>query len=194
MSKDFIIVLKVSLLTLLITGFFYPLFIMGVSSVFFPKRATGSLILDENKNIIGSELIGQNFKNPSYFFARPSDAGQGYDGTRSGASNFAPTSKKLLEKVHERIETIKSLNTEPIPIDLVTSSASGLDPHISPASAYWQASGIAMQRNVSLKRIVAIIDDQIISPEFYILGSPHINVLKLNLTLDQFFGPPVGGK
>lgn len=194
MSKDFLIVLKVSLFTLLITGFFYPLLVMGISSIFFHKKATGSLILDQNKNIIGSELIGQNFKNPSYFFSRPSDAGQGYDGTQSGGSNLAPTSKKLLEKIHERIKTIRSLNAEPIPIDLITSSASGLDPHISPASAYWQAPGIALQRNISLKRVISIIDDQIISPQFYILGKPRVNVLKLNLTLDQFFGPPAEGK
>lgn len=193
-SKDLIISFKVSLFTILITGLIYPLLIVGLSSIFFYKKATGSLILDEHKNIIGSELIGQNFKDPAYFFSRPSDAGRGYDGIRSGASNFSPTSKKLLEKINERITAIRALNTEPIPIDLVTSSGSGLDPHISPEAAYWQAQGIAIKRNVSLKRIVSIIDSAIEYPKFYILGNPRLNVLMLNLTLDQFFGPPAEEK
>jgi len=194
MVRDLILSLKISLFTIFVTGIIYPLFIMGAAYTFFYKKATGSLVLDEHNNIIGSELIGQNFKNPSYFFSRPSDAGNGYDGTRSGGSNFAPTSEKLLEKIHERIETLKPLNTAPIPIDLVTSSASGLDPHISLQAAYWQAPKIAMQREVSLKRIITIIDDQIHGFSFYGLGIPYLNVLKLNLTLDQFFGSPTEDK
>jgi K+-transporting ATPase ATPase C chain len=194
MSKDFIIALKISLFTIVLTGFLYPLLIMGVSHIFFHRRASGSFILDEQKNVIGSELIGQYFENPAYFFSRPSDAGKGYDGTSSGGSNLSPTSKRLLEKIQERIKILKVLNSAPIPIDLVTSSASGLDPHISPQAAYWQASGIALQRNVSLKRIVSIIDDQMQYPQFYILGTPRLNVLKLNITLDQFFGPPMRDK
>jgi K+-transporting ATPase ATPase C chain len=194
MSKDLMIALKVALFTILITGLIYPFFIMGVSYVFFHKKATGSLVLDESSNIIGSELIGQNFQNPAYFFSRPSEAGQGYDGTRSGGSNLAPTSRKLVEKIHERIEIIKKLNTAPIPFDLVTSSASGLDPHISLQAAYWQAPNIALKRGVSLKRIISIIDDQVERPQFYILGNLRLNVLALNLTLDQFFGPPPEGK
>lgn len=190
MSRDFIISLKVCLFTILITGVIYPLFIMGASYTFFYKKATGSFIYDENKNIIGSELIGQNFQNPAYFFSRPSDAGKGYDGTLSGGSNLASTSKKLSEKIHERIKIMRTLNSTPIPIDLVTSSASGLDPHISPAAAYWQAPKIALQRNISLRRVISIIDGQVQHPQFYILGNPRINVLQLNLTLDQFFGPP----
>lgn len=194
MFKDFIIALKISLFTILLTGLFYPLLIMGVSHVFFYKKTTGSFITDEHKSIIGSELIGQNFKNPAYFFPRPSDAGKGYDGTSSGGSNLAPTSKKLLQRIHERVRVLRSLNTAPIPIDLVTSSASGLDPHISPQAAYWQAPGIALRRDISLKRIVLIIDEQIQYPQFYILGVPRLNVLKLNITLDQFFGTPTEDK
>ncbi|MBA3813578.1 MAG: potassium-transporting ATPase subunit KdpC [Alphaproteobacteria bacterium] len=190
MIKDLIITLKVTLFTILVTGLIYPFFIMGASYVFFHKKAIGSLIFDDHKNIIGSALIGQNFQNPAYFFSRPSDAGEGYDGTRSGGSNLAPTSQKLVEKIHERIEKIKALNRTPPPLELVTSSASGLDPHISSEAAYWQAPSIALKRDVSLKRIVSIIDDQILYPQLHILGNPRLNVLQLNITLDQFFGPP----
>lgn len=190
MSKDLISTLKVSLFTILITGFLYPLLIMGVSHVFFHKKTNGSFIFDEHQNIIGSELIGQNFKSPAYFFSRPSVAGKGYDGRSSRGSNLGPTSKKLLENIQQRIKSIRSLNTTPIPIDLVTSSASGLDPHISPQAAYWQAPAIALQRDVSLKRIVSIIDDQIEPAQFNFLGNPRVNVLKLNRALNQFFGSP----
>jgi K+-transporting ATPase ATPase C chain len=190
MSKELLIALKVSLFTLLVTGLFYPVFIMGASYIFFHKKATGSFVVDERQNIVGSELIGQNFKSPVYFFARPSEAGKGYDGTRSGGSNLGPTSKKLIENIQARVKKIRALNTQPLPIDLVTSSASGLDPDISLQAAYWQAPNIALKRDVSLKRIVSIIDDQIEHPQFYILGNKRLNVLKLNLALDQFFGPP----
>jgi K+-transporting ATPase ATPase C chain len=191
MVKTLLIALKVSVFTLLLTGFMYPLLITGISSVVFPKRSAGSFLFDQHKNIVGSELIGQNFQNPAYFFARPSDAGQGYDGNRSGGSNLGPTSQKLVKRVRTRIEKLKTLNTAPIPLSLVTSSASGLDPHISSQAAYWQAPNIALKRDVSLKRIISIIDDQIIQPQFYILGPKRLNVLKLNLALDQFFGPPL---
>lgn len=191
MFKNFIISLKISLFTIFITGFFYPLLIMGISYVFFNGRAGGSFILDEKQNIVGSAIIGQTFKNPAYFFSRPSLAGQGYDGRSSGGANLAPTSKKLLESIRQRVKAIESLNKAPIPIDLVTSSASGLDPHISPEAAYWQAPSIALQRDVSLKRIISIIDDKIEHPQFNFLGNPRVNVLKLNLALDQFFGSPM---
>lgn len=191
MSKQLIITLKVSVFTLFLTGVLYPLCITGISYVLFPKRSAGSFILDENKKIIGSELIGQKFQNPAYFFSRPSEAGEGYDGLHSGASNLALSSQKLVEKIDQRIEKIKELNAAPIPLGLVTSSASGLDPHISLQAAYWQAPNIALKRGVSLKRIISIIDGQIIEPQFYILGDQRLNVLELNLTLDQFFGPPL---
>lgn len=190
MLKDLITALKMSFFTLLLTGVIYPLLIMGFSYVFFYKKATGSLVYNEQKKIIGSELIGQKFQHPAYFFPRPSEAGKGYDGAHSKGSNLAPTSIKLVEKIHERATILGKMNTAPIPIDLITSSASGLDPHISPQAAYWQAPYIALQRDVSLKRIMSIIDEQTKNSQFYILGNPYINVLKLNLALDQFFGSP----
>src|SRR5436190_8424472 len=123
MSKDFLISLKVALFTILVTGLIYPFFVMGVSYVLFYKKATGSFIVDERKKRIGSELIGQNFQNPAYFFSRPSRAGKGYDGTRSGGENLAPTSRKWVEKIQQRVEKLRTLNPAPLPIDLVTSSA-----------------------------------------------------------------------
>lgn len=190
MFKHLFIAIRISIFTLFLTGTVYPLLVTGIAYVFFHKKATGSLISGDYKNIIGSELIGQNFKNPAYFFPRPSHAGNGYDGLNSGGSNLAPTSKKLLNNIHKRIETLKTINSEPIPLSLLTSSASGLDPHISLEAAYWQAPRIALNRDVSLKRIIGIIDTHIERPQFYLFGVPRLNVLKLNLTLDQFFGHP----
>ena len=190
MSKDIITALKVSLFTLLLTGLLYPFLVTGFSSLLFHKRAKGSLILNEQKQIIGSELIGQNFKNPSYFSPRPSAAGQGYDGMASGGSNLAQTSQKLVKQIQARIEEIQKDNSEFIPIDLVMASGSGLDPHISPQAANWQAPRIALHREVSLKRVISLIADLTEPPQFHFLGEARVNVLKLNLALDQFFGPP----
>lgn len=168
----------------------YPFLVTEFSALLFYKRANGSLILNDQNKIIGSELIGQSFKNPSYFFPRPSAAGKGYDGMASQGSNLAQTSRALLKRIEAKIEEIKKNNSEFIPIDLVTASGSGLDPHISPQAAYWQAPRIAMHREVSLKRIVSIIEDLTEPPQFNLLGEARVNVLKLNLVLDQFFGPP----
>lgn len=191
MNKDILIALKVALFSLFLTGFLYPVLVTGFSNFLFYKRANGSLILNEQNKVIGSELIGQNFNNPSYFFSRPSAAGKGYDGMASQGSNLAQTSKALLKRINTKIEEIKKDNSDIIPIDLVTASGSGLDPHISPQAAYWQAPRIAMHREVSLKRIVSIIEDLTEPPQFNVLGEARVNVLRLNLVLDQFFGPPV---
>lgn len=186
-----IIALKVSFFTLLLTGLLYPFAISGLSYVLFHKKSRGSLIFDEDMKIVGSELIGQNFKNSTYFFPRPSAAGQGYDGMASGGSNLGPTSQALIKKVNEQIDKIKKNNPKPIPIELVTTSGSGLDPHISPQAAYWQSPKIAMHRNVSLRRVISIIDDLTDSPQLRFLGSECINVLKLNMALDQYLGREV---
>lgn len=192
--KNLLISLRVSLFTILITGVFYPLLVMTGGYIFFYRHTTGSLILNERKHIVGSELIGQHFQHPGYFFSRPSNAGKGYDALHSGGSNVAISSKKFIETVQKRFLHLKSLNPKPLPIDLLTSSASGLDPHISPQAAYWQAPKIALHRNVSLKRIISIIDGQIQAPQLYFFGVSRVNVLKLNLTLDQFLGAPVEEK
>jgi K+-transporting ATPase ATPase C chain len=189
MFNNFLIGLKVSLFTLLLTGIIYPYLVTGISYLFFHKQASGSLILDAQQKKIGSELIGQNFKNPAYFFSRPSVAGKGYDGMASGGTNDSPTSQKMLTRIQGQITALKAYNSEKIPIDLVTSSASGLDPHISPQAANWQAPRVALYRNVSLARVVSIIEDHIEHPQLVILGDKRVNVLRLNLALDQYFGP-----
>jgi K+-transporting ATPase ATPase C chain len=180
--------LNVTIFTILLTGGVYPLLVTGVSYLFFHKQAHGSLIFNEQHRVVGSELIGQTFHTPAYFFARPSFAGKGYDGMASGGSNDAPSSQQFVERVHKSIEEIKQYSSFPPPFDLVTASASGLDPHITPAAAYGQAPRIALHRNVSLKRIESLIDDYTASPHLYLLGAERVNVLKLNLALDQFFG------
>ncbi len=191
MNQNILIAFKVSLFTFLLIGFVYPFTVTEVATFLFYKRAKGSLIFNEQNKVIGSELIGQNFAHPAYFFPRPSAAGNGYDGMASGGSNLGPTSKALVIRIQQRIQTIKKDNSEPIPLDLVTASASGLDPHISPQAANWQAPRIALERNVSLERVMSLIEDSIIPPQFNFLGKPRVNVLKLNLVLDQFSGPPV---
>lgn len=186
-KKEIMTAIKLSFLTLFLTGFIYPVLVTGIASFLFLKGSQGSLIYDDQQNIIGSELIGQNFKKASYFFPRPSAAGNGYDGIASGGSNLGPTSKALVKRVQERVEEIKKDNSEFIPVDLLTTSGSGLDPHITPQAAKWQALRVANQRGVSLRRILTLIDDLTEPPQLYVLGEPRVNVLKLNLSLDQFF-------
>lgn len=194
MANHLMNALKMCLITLLLTGVIYPLLITGMSSLFFPKRAGGSLVFDAQKKVIGSRLIGQQFNNPAYFFSRPTAAEKGYGNAVSGASNLAPTSKLLVDRIRHRVEAIRSINDDPIPLDLVMSSGSGLDPHISSAAAYWQAPHIALKRGVSLQRVIAIIDQQLQRPTYFIFENHYLNVLELNLALDQFFGPPTEGE
>ncbi len=146
----------------------------------------GSLVFNDQNILIGSDLIGQNFKTSGYFFSRPSAAGKGYDAIASSGSNLGPTSKELLTQIRSRVDELKKDNSEPIPLDLVTSSGSGLDPHITPEAAIWQAPRIALQRGVSLERIISIIEEFKEPPQFYIFGNERISVLKLNLALDQY--------
>ncbi|MBY0293383.1 MAG: potassium-transporting ATPase subunit KdpC [Alphaproteobacteria bacterium] len=191
MMKESLIAFKVSLVTILLTAVLYPLAVTSFSTLLFYKQASGSLIIDEQHKIIGSELIGQTFENPAYFFPRPSLTTKGYEGTASGGSNLGPTSHALVKRIQEKVEELKKDNAELIPLDLVTTSGSGLDPHISPEAAYWQAPRVALYRNVSLKRIFSIIDELIEPPHFTFLGEKRVNVLKLNITLNQLLSSPV---
>lgn len=188
MRKEFLIAINVTLFTLFLTGIVYPLLINGIANIFFKDRAGGSLIYNKANQIQGSLLVGQNFKNPAYFFSRPSAAGKGYDSMFSQGSNLGPTSQRLLDRVEKDVSRLKVSKELPIPIDLVTASGSGLDPHISPGSAYWQASRVAHARDVSLQRVVSLVDDLTEYPQFYFMGQPRVNVLKLNKALDKFFG------
>jgi len=170
-------------------GIVYPLAVWAVGQFVFPHQANGSLIKNASGEVIGSELIGQQFSSEKYFHSRPSAAGNGYDAGASSGSNLGPTSQKLIERVKTDAETLSEENpNQQIPADLITTSASGLDPHISPASAEFQIPRIAKARNISepdLRNIVAKFTE---SRDFGILGEAQVNVLKLNLELDGING------
>jgi K+-transporting ATPase ATPase C chain len=181
--------LRIKIFMTILLGIVYPLVMTGISQVIFPKRANGSLIT-RNGKVIGSEIIGQNFTRPEYFHPRPSAAGSGYDPTASGGSNYGATNQKLIDRVKASAEQFRKENPDyqgPIPADLVTASASGLDPHISPASAQAQAARVAKARGISQDQINALIAQHTEQPDLGLLGEPRVNVLMLNLALDQQF-------
>ena len=170
-----------------LTGLLYPALVTGIGRLLFPQQAAGSLIVKDDK-IAGSELIGQNFSAPRYFWGRLSaTAPNPYNGTASGGSNFGPLNPALLEAVKARIAALQAAGSQPnlpIPVDLVTASGSGLDPHISPAAAYYQVERVARARGLSADRIRQLVQAQIEIPLWGFLGEPRVNVLKLNLALN----------
>jgi len=191
--KTFVVALRVTLVTLVLTGILYPLGMTALAQVLFPSAANGSLAKDESGKVVGSRLLGQNFANPAYFQLRPSAAGTGYDPLASGGSNFGPTSAKLQDRVKADIARLSKDNpdaTGEIPAELVTTSGSGLDPHISPSAAMWQVPRVAHARAVSAARITAALDEAVSGRDFGFLGEPTVNVLELNLALDRQFGQP----
>jgi potassium-transporting ATPase KdpC subunit len=189
MPGSLLIAIRTAIVLSLLTGGIYPAVITIVSQTIFPKQANGSLIQSGGK-IIGSEHIGQNFVEPAYFHGRPSAAGDGYDANNSGGSNLGPTSQKLADRIKTEIVHFRKDNpdfTGPIPADLVTASASGLDPDISLASAYAQAPRVAADRGAPLEGIRQLIAWNLERRQLGFLGEPRINVLKLNLALDVKF-------
>jgi len=187
-------IVLIVLMTVL-TGLAYPLFMTGVAQVLFPHQAAGSLIEKDGK-VIGSELIGQNFTDAKYFHGRPSattdtDPNDStktvpapYNAGNSGGSNAGPTSKSLIERVQGDVDTLKKENGAPVPVDLVTTSASGLDPNITPAAAEFQVPRVAKARNLPEERVRALVADATEDRFLRILGETRVNVLKLNLALD----------
>ena len=194
MKNLFGIAIRTTIVTLVLTGLIYPFVMTGLSQVLFPWRANGSLVTDEKGQVVGSELIAQGFANPAYFQPRPSAAGEkGYDATASSGSNLGPTSKKLQDRINDDLKRLKSENPEaagPIPAELVTASASGLDPHLSPEAMLWQAPRVAKARGIAVERVKAVVDANVEGRTFGILGEPRVNVLLANLALDRQFGRP----
>lgn len=189
MWKELAPAFRVTLLLTIVTGFLYPGVVTGLCQLLFKNAANGSL-LSANGQMVGSSLIGQNFTKPEYFQPRPSAAGAGYDGFASGGSNYGPTNQHLIDRVQASIDQFHKDNPDfhgPIPSDMVTASASGLDPHISPASAEAQAPRIAKARGVKLDQVEQLISKHIEQRQLGFLGEPRVNVLELNLDLDQSF-------
>jgi K+-transporting ATPase ATPase C chain len=180
--------LTLFLLLSLVTGVAYPLLITGVAQAAFPEAANGSLIV-ENGRSVGSALIGQSFRAPGHFWGRPSATGpMPYNAANSAGSNLAPTAPALVDAVQARVDALRAAdpgNTAPVPVDLVTASASGLDPHISRAAADYQVARVARVRGLPLAQVAALVEAQTEGRWLGLLGEPRVNVLKLNLALDR---------
>lgn len=189
--KTMLIAVRATLVTLILTGLVYPLAMTGVAQTFFSHAANGSLVQDENGKVVGSRLIGQVFANPAYFQGRPSNSG--YDGASSGGSNLGPTSAKLRDRMKADVARLQKENPDApglIPAELVTASASGLDPHLSPEAARWQIARVARARNLAPERVQSLLEEQVEGSDIGIFAERTVNVLMLNLALDTQFGRP----
>ncbi|MGA7570471.1 MAG: potassium-transporting ATPase subunit KdpC [Candidatus Aquilonibacter sp.] len=176
-----------TVVTVIAFGLIYPLVMTGIAQLVFPYQANGSIVYVNGK-AVGSAIIGQLWTKPQYFAGRPSAAGKGYDPTSTGATNLGPSSKKLIDSTKATIAALKKANpdaTIPVPMDLVTSSASGIDPDISPEGAYYQAPRVAKARNIPVATVNALIARMIAPRTFGFLGEPRVNVLQLNMALDN---------
>jgi K+-transporting ATPase ATPase C chain len=194
LRNESIAAIRATLVTLVLTGLAYPLLTTALALGLFPARARGSLVTDDAGRVVGSELIAQSFAGAGYLQPRPSAAGEkGYDATSSGGSNLGPTSKALHDRAEKEAQRLMRENPDaegPVPAELVTTSASGLDPHVSPAAALWQVPRIAQARNVTADRVRALIEAHLEGRDLGILGEPRVNVLLVNLALDRHFGRP----
>jgi potassium-transporting ATPase KdpC subunit len=184
MKKHLLTSIWMTVVTTLLLGIVYPFVVTGLAQVLFPRQANGSLITANGK-IVGSHLIGQPFSSPGYFRSRPSAAGNGYDAGNSSGSNLGPTNKMLIDRMTGDVQKAQAENPNaPVPMDLVTTSGSGLDPHISPEAADFQVPRVARERNMSEADLRALVANHTEGRQLGFLGEPRVNVLELNLDLD----------
>ncbi|MFZ1009942.1 MAG: potassium-transporting ATPase subunit KdpC [Candidatus Sulfotelmatobacter sp.] len=191
MKRNLIIAVPMTLVTTVLFGLLFPLLITGLAQVLFPKQANGEL-LTRNGHVVGSRLIGQTFSSAGYFYSRPSSAGAGYDAGNSSGSNLGPTNQSLIARVQGDADRLQPENpAAEIPIDLLTTSGSGLDPHISPEAAEFQVPRIARERGLSEDVVREAVRQHTQSRQFGFLGEARVSVLELNLTLDEISSKPV---
>lgn len=179
--------LRMTIVSVVLLGLMYPLAMTGIAQALFPRQANGSLVTVNGK-IVASAIVGQLWTKPQYFAGRPSAAGKGYDPTATGGTNFGPTSKKLIDSTKATIAALRKANPDavgPPPMDLVTSSGSGIDPDITPEAAYWEAPRVAKARGMTLAAVDALVARHVRGRTFGFLGEPRVNVLELNLALDR---------
>ena len=187
MKKNLITAVLMTIATTILFGLVYPLVVTGLAQVIFPKQANGQLIQKDGKTI-GSRIIGQGFSGPGYFHSRPSAAGNGYDAANSGGSNLGPTNQKLIDRVKGDVATAQTENPgQSAPIDLVTTSASGFDPHITPAAAEFQLPRVAKERGAPVEQLRALVAKHTEIRQLGVLGEARVNVLELNLELNERF-------
>ena len=185
MSRHLLTALRMTVVTTVLLGLVYPLAVTGLAQVFFPDKANGQIIESEGR-AIGSRIIGQPFSSPGYFYSRPSAAGGGYDASASSGSNLGPTNRKLIDRVAADVARVQTGNPGvAVPIDLVTASGSGLDPHISPAAALFQVPRVARERGLPEGTVRQLVEAHSEGRQLGILGEPVVNVLLLNLALDE---------
>jgi K+-transporting ATPase ATPase C chain len=187
MKKNLITAALMTFVTTALLGLVYPLVVTGLAQVIFRDKANGQLVRRADGSLVGSALIGQPFSSPGYFRPRPSAAGAaGYDAGASSASNYGPTNQKLIDRVSADVERLRAENPgELVPVDLVTSSASGLDPHVTPAAAEFQLPRVARERGLSEGEVRRLVAAHTEGRQFGLLGEPRVNVLLLNLALDE---------
>jgi K+-transporting ATPase ATPase C chain len=188
MKKNLVTAVLMTVATTILLGIIYPLLVTGIARVIFPHKANGQLIQRDGK-IVGSRIIGQPFTGPGYFHSRPSAAGSnGYDAANSGGTNLGPTNKALIDRIKQSADTLQAENPgKPVPVDLVTTSASGLDPEITPAAADFQVARVAHERGMSEEQLLRVVAKHTAGRQWQFLGEARVNVLELNLELDAAY-------